>query len=527
MPGTIVEPPASMTWTSGGRVPSSLLERIQTTWPASTRTLTSFRRDGPLGSARAASRYKVGRETIIEAPGVSSDSTSTFKDCLAEPDERRVRLEPLRLREERPEPRVAVVLLMGLVIRGDDVKEVIRDAASLLASATRTDETGLEEPTPARKVVPDRDLLGLEHRFEVRCVIGGDSEDDRRGLGRDAFRFPRHASTMLERLLKSKAASNSGRNRYRRGRGTTRQALAAVAWVFQDVFGPGRLTLEGRATVLDGQRSLGVRGGSFFEQLPRRMGESPVGGECKRPAGGEPTYADFGELGHARPVRPEEHVDRRLHLVHDPGDGFQVHQPGGVHDVRSAASERLQPGNRVVEVLDPIEVVLGSGGEHDPVRVRRLDRGLDTEGRDLDRVNAVGRIVVFDRHPGRALLREARDRSLDSRKVVRVAALRVDVEGDLDRSHQGSDMMGNLVDRDVLVHPTERGGKPGTRRGDGREPKRGEDPRRSDIPCVGHQEGSRRVQIGEPPAKQGSLAGRVGHLRSLTTARPWSRRRSG
>src|SRR2546422_1670882 len=47
-----------------------------------------------------------------------------------------------------------------------------------------------------------------------------------------------------------------------------------------------RLTLEGRATVLDRKRSFGVRGGSFREQLPRRMGESPVRGECKRPAGG-------------------------------------------------------------------------------------------------------------------------------------------------------------------------------------------------------------------------------------------------
>src|SRR3989475_1922548 len=131
MPGTIVEPPASMTWTSGGRAPSSLLERIQTTWPASTRTLTSFRRDGPLGSARAASRYKVGRETIIEAPGVSSDSTSTFKDCLAEPDERRGRPGPLRPPEERPEPRGAGVLPTGLVVPGANVEEGILDASSL------------------------------------------------------------------------------------------------------------------------------------------------------------------------------------------------------------------------------------------------------------------------------------------------------------------------------------------------------------------------------------------------------------
>src|SRR2546425_10450552 len=120
MPGTIVEPPASMTWTSGGRAPSSLLERIQTTWPASTRTLTSVRRDGPLGSARAASRYKVGRETIIEAPGVSSDSTSTFKDCLAEPDERRGRLGTLRPPQGRPGPGGGGVLLLGLGVRRRD-----------------------------------------------------------------------------------------------------------------------------------------------------------------------------------------------------------------------------------------------------------------------------------------------------------------------------------------------------------------------------------------------------------------------
>src|SRR2546425_8187514 len=66
MPATIVDPPASMTCTLGGRSPSSVLERIQTTRPASTRTLASFRNDGPLGSARAASRYKVGRGMIIE-----------------------------------------------------------------------------------------------------------------------------------------------------------------------------------------------------------------------------------------------------------------------------------------------------------------------------------------------------------------------------------------------------------------------------------------------------------------------------
>src|SRR5438128_7175602 len=123
---------------------------------------------------------------LSKHPPASSDSTPAFKGCVAEPDQRRVRLEPLRLREERPEPRVAVVLLMGLVVRGDDVKEVILDAASLLAPADRTDEASLEEPTPARELVPDRDLLGFEHRLEVPRMIGGDPGDNARGRGRRA-----------------------------------------------------------------------------------------------------------------------------------------------------------------------------------------------------------------------------------------------------------------------------------------------------------------------------------------------------
>src|SRR2546426_9805775 len=76
-------------------------------------------------------------------------STPAFKDRVAEPDQRRGRLEPLRLREERPEPRIAVVLLMSFVILGDDVKDVILDAAPLLASAPPPNETSLEGTTPA------------------------------------------------------------------------------------------------------------------------------------------------------------------------------------------------------------------------------------------------------------------------------------------------------------------------------------------------------------------------------------------
>src|SRR5438105_13013365 len=65
MPGTIVDPPESMIRTSRGRVPSSDVGRIHTIRRSRTRTLTPFRRDGPAPSARAASRYTMGRSAAI------------------------------------------------------------------------------------------------------------------------------------------------------------------------------------------------------------------------------------------------------------------------------------------------------------------------------------------------------------------------------------------------------------------------------------------------------------------------------
>src|SRR5207245_3475199 len=113
---------------------------------------TDFRTRGRSDGIRGRRRGPGGGTGRL-VPANSSDSTPSLEDRVAEPDEGRLGLELLRLREERPEPRVAVVLLVGLVIRRNDVKEVILDAASLLAPAARTDEASLEEPTSAREVV--------------------------------------------------------------------------------------------------------------------------------------------------------------------------------------------------------------------------------------------------------------------------------------------------------------------------------------------------------------------------------------
>src|SRR5207244_7661002 len=90
-------------------------------------TMAQSGRPGPRRDTRWVERR------LSKHPPASSDSTPAFKDCVAEPDQRRVRLEPLRLREERPEPRVGVVLLVGLVIRGEEVLGVNFDSCTLHA----------------------------------------------------------------------------------------------------------------------------------------------------------------------------------------------------------------------------------------------------------------------------------------------------------------------------------------------------------------------------------------------------------
>src|SRR2546427_1868563 len=107
---------------------------------------TDFRTRGRSDGTRGRRRCPRGGTGRL-VPANSSDSTPSLEDRVAEPDEGRLGLETLRLREERPEPRVALVLLMGLVIRGDDMEEVILDAASLLTPAHRAAEASLQEPT--------------------------------------------------------------------------------------------------------------------------------------------------------------------------------------------------------------------------------------------------------------------------------------------------------------------------------------------------------------------------------------------
>src|SRR5690606_28587123 len=67
----------------------------------------------------------------------------------------------------------------------------------------------------------------------------------------------------------------------------------------------------------------------------------------------------------------DQGVDGPTGLRHQPLQVRDRGDAGGVEDIGTDVAEGAQPGDRVVEVVDPVEVVLGPGGEHEP----RLGRG--------------------------------------------------------------------------------------------------------------------------------------------------------
>src|SRR2546428_10818 len=89
---------------------------------------------------------RVQVEEPTSSPPLLSESPAAFEDRVAEPARGRVGLKLLGLRKERSKPWVAVMLLMSLVIRRNDEKDVVPDTAALFASAVRADEAGFEEP---------------------------------------------------------------------------------------------------------------------------------------------------------------------------------------------------------------------------------------------------------------------------------------------------------------------------------------------------------------------------------------------
>ena len=122
-----------------------------------------------------------------------------------------------------------------------------------------------------------------------------------------------------------------------------------------------------------------VRGGAALEQLARKLGHRSEPGERERATDGDPRHADLRELGDRRSGRPEQHVDGHRDGFHDRADLARVHEAGRVEHVRAGRLVGEEAGDRVVEVVDAVDVVLGAPGD-DQILTGGLDRRRHPRG---------------------------------------------------------------------------------------------------------------------------------------------------
>ena len=77
-----------------------------------------------------------------------------------------------------------------------------------------------------------------------------------------------------------------------------------------------------------------------------------------------------GEIADRRAARQREDVDRDADLVHDPGDLIQIDEARRVDHVGPGVAVGDETRDRVVEVVDATDVVLGPRGQDEWLDIR-------------------------------------------------------------------------------------------------------------------------------------------------------------
>jgi len=193
-----------------------------------------------------------------------------------------------------------------------------------------------------------------------------------------------------------------------------------------------------------------------------------------------------------------EDVDRRFHFLDQVSNLAGVHEARRVEDVRARVAIGAQPTDRVLKIVDAIQVVLGARSEDDPVGARSCCGGGDAIDRYVERIDAAAsRVVILDRATRGTGLRDQLHSGGDAGRVIGEATLGVNVERYINCLRQLRDVDEQLVARDVLVGSPERRGVAGAGGRQGLEPHRREQPRGAHIPRVGHNEQTVTVQLSE------------------------------
>ena len=141
--------------------------------------------------------------------------------------------------------------------------------------------------------------------------------------------------------------------------------------------------------------------------------------------------------------------------------------------------------------VTPCRKFSAPGGQHHRIVrhvSRRRGRG-DPLGGDVDRVDPIGRSVpVLDRATGCARLVEEPNGLRDTVEVVREASLAVDVEREIGRRRDRTDVLDQRVPGHAVVVAALGPREPGAGRGQGLEPGTGEQLGRPDVPRIRHHE---------------------------------------
>ena len=243
--------------------------------------------------------------------------------------------------------------------------------------------------------------------------------------------------------------------------------------------------------VVLGEAVGGVRRGAAGLKLARGGGQSPVGDAGQQAPGRDAPDAEPGELGERRHRRGREHVDGHADRVDHRRDLLRRREPGRIDAVGAGVAVGDEARDRVVEVVDAVEVVLRAAREHEwRIEGSGRRRGLgDALGREPDVLDLAGDgVPVLDRAARCARLAESADGLGDAAGVVRVAALAVDVERQVGRRSELGDVGHELVPRHLRVQLAEHPREACARRRERLEPERGENARRADVPRVRHHE---------------------------------------
>jgi hypothetical protein len=188
-----------------------------------------------------------------------------------------------------------------------------------------------------------------------------------------------------------------------------------------------------------------------LDQLLAGRDKRLVGDPGKRPSSAHPAHATGGQFLRWRYSGHRQDIDRGADLANHPSNVSELDQPGSIDDISPSPPERDQPGDRVIEIVRVIQVVLRSGRDDKPMGPRGFNSLAHSVYRHPKRQATQRGVVILGRAPSRAGRCEQLHRAPDAAGLARVARLGVHTQRDGDRRGHRLDVPQQLITANVLI----------------------------------------------------------------------------